>query len=359
MKVWSLALTLVDGVGPVSFHKLVKALGSPKKALEAEGEDLERVPGIKKSTIREISTGLWKEKLEACLKSMETHAISYTTWDEEDYPSRLKETPSPPPVLFYQGTLSALESPCITIVGTRKPSYYGRDMATRIARDLAREGFSVVSGLARGIDTAAHKGAIMAGKTVAVVGTGLDKVYPPENAPLAQEIINKEGAILSIFPPGTPPERGNFPRRNQIMAALAHGVVVIEAGRKSGAVITARYARELNRPVMGLPGPAGSSRTSGVHGLIKEGAYLIEGAEDILKILGTQPVSRGKGGENLRLSPREEALWEILSAGPLPAEIIAEKCQMTLQETYALLLEMEMKGLVASRRGGTYERRAP
>lgn len=360
MKNWILALTLVDGVGPVTYHKMVKTLGSPRAALEAPTEELEEIPGLKKKALQAITTGVWKEKLESTLKALEKDSISFVTLQEDLYPPRLKELPHPIPLLFYQGSLEALHSPCITVVGTRAPSHYGRDMAHRLASGLAQEGFTVVSGLARGIDTAAHRGALETGKTVAVVGTGLDRVYPPENRVLATKILENGGSLLSPFPPGTPPDRGNFPRRNFIMAALAQGVVVIEAGRKSGAVITAHYARDLDRPVMGLPGLAGASHTSGVHSLIKEGAHLIENLQDILEILGVSVhgVQTSRKQEAPSLDPQEQALWETLAGGPLPPEIIAERCNLSLQEIYTILLQMEMKGLVASRRGNTYERRA-
>ncbi len=357
MKTWSLALALIDGVGPVSYQKLVETFGSPREALKASRDELKKVPGLKGKALIEITSGAWKKKLETTLRTMNTHSISFVVPQEDPYPSRLKELPHPPPVLFYQGQLESLEKPCITMVGTRNPSHYGRDMAQKLASGLAREGFTVVSGLARGIDTAAHKGALETGITVAVVGTGLDMVYPPENTSLARKILEKGGAILSLFPPGTPPERGNFPRRNFIMAALTLGVVVIEAGKKSGAVITAHYARDLGRPVMGLPGLAGSSRSSGVHGLIKEGAHLIENLQDILKILGAPAPKATGGGETPSLNSQEETVWEALSGGPLPPEIIAEKCNLSLQEIYALLLQMEMKGLIARGAGNVYERR--
>ncbi len=360
MSTWILALALVDGVGPVSFQRIVEVMGSPQKALEASEKELAGIPGLKKKAIQDITSGAWEKRLEATIEAMEKFSISLVTLQGDRYPSMLKALPHPPPVLFYRGNLEVLKAPCITVVGTRTPSHYGKDMAHKLALGLAKEGFTVVSGLARGIDTAAHRGALKGGKTVAVVGTGLDRVYPPENVPLAREIVEKDGALISLFPPGTPPDRGNFPRRNFIMAALARGVVVIEAGKKSGAVITAHHARDLGRPVMGLPGLAGASHTSGVHSLIKEGAHLIENLRDILEILGSRvhDVQVQGQGEPPPLTPQEEDVWNILAGGPLPPEIIAEKCHMTLQDIYTLLLTMEMKGLVARRRGNTYERRA-
>ncbi len=356
MRHWSLALALVDGVGWVSYHRMVKALGSPQRVLEAPEGELGQIAGLNRKAIQGIVTGQWKEKLQNTLEELERHSINFVTCHDETYPEKLRDLPHPPPVLFHQGDLEPLKAPCVTVVGTRTPSSYGRDMASKMARGLAQQGITVISGLARGIDTAAHLGALERGKTVAVVGTGLDTVYPPENRSLAGKIKKERGSILSPFPPGTPPERGNFPRRNLIMAALAQGVVVIEAGRRSGAVITAQYARELGRPIMGLPGLAGSAQTSGVHRLIKEGAHLIENLQDILDVLG----AGGKAPEpeeEVVMQEKEKAVWDTLAGGPLPPEIIAERCNLTLQEVYAILLEMEMKGLVAGRRGNTYERR--
>ncbi len=356
MRHWSLALALIDGVGYVSYHRMVKAIGSPQGVLEAQEEELRQIPGLSKKALQEVVSGRWEEKLQNTLKRLKAHSIEFVSCEEETYPERLRDLSHPPPILFYQGDLRVLKAPCVTVVGTRSPTPYGRDMTAKVAQGLAQQGITVISGLARGIDTAAHLGALKGGATAAVVGTGLDMVYPLENLPLAREIGEKGGTILSPFPPGTPPEKGNFPRRNLIMAALAWGVVVIEAGRKSGAVITASHAKELGRPVMGLPGLVGSAQTSGVHRLIKEGAHLIEKVQDILDILGTQGRSE-EAEREVTMEGKEREIWDTLAGGPLPPEIIAERCNLTLQEVYSILLQMEMKGLVTSRRGSTYERR--
>jgi len=358
-KEWALSLSLVPGVGGKLYLKLTETLGSPQNILQASKEELESVPGVGPRIAQAILSPELRGKTYRVLEILGKRGIQYVVLWEEGYPPALRELSSPPPVLFFKGDLQPLKAPSITVVGTRNASRYGMDMAFNLAQDLSQAGFTIISGLARGIDTAAHRGALQTGKTVAFVGSGLDRIYPPENIPLAREIVEKGGAVISPFPPETPPEKGNFPRRNLLMASLASGVLVVEAGEKSGAVMTARLAQNLGKTLFALPGPAGSPRTKGVHSLIKQGAFLIEEAGDILEILrpGASSKKETKIKKPIAMDEREGKVWEALEEGPLPVDIIVEKCNLSLQEAYTLLLEMELKGLVTSRGGNTYERR--
>ena len=357
-KEWSLALSLVPGVGGTLYKRLTGSLGSPQAVLESSPENLKGLPRIGPKITDDILSSSWQKRTEKVLQVMRAKDIQYVTIEEEEYPQRLTKLPSPPPVLFFKGNLKVLNALTLTIVGTRNASRYGMDMAFSLASDLASAGLTIISGMARGIDTAAHRGALESGITAAVVGSGLDVTYPPENTSLSIEIVEKGGAVASPFPPETPPERGNFPRRNLVMAALTDGVLVIEAGKKSGAIMTAHYARKMGKIIFALPGTVGSSKTKGVHTLIKEGAHLIEEASDILHFLslGIETEKRVKKREP-SMDEKEEKIWNALEEGPLPIEVLMEKCSVTLQEIYSLLLQMELKGLVTSQAGNIYERR--
>ncbi len=357
-KTWALALSLVPGVGGATYKRLTHSLGSPEAVLHASRAELEDIPKIGPKVVEGILSCRWEKEVQRMLQILETQGIRYVAVEEEGYPVRLKALPSPPPILFFKGHLNSLKTSTLTIVGTRDASRYGMGMAFSISRELALSGLTIVSGMARGIDTAAHRGALETGETVAIVGSGLDSIYPLENTQLSLRIEEKGGAVISPFPPGTPPERGNFPRRNLIMAALTDGVLVVEAGEKSGALMTARYAKKLERNVFALPGPVGSRRTRGVHALIKEGAHLVEDASDVLEIMNPRNSKReAKEVKSIFMTVEERKIWDTLEEGPLPVELIMERCNLSLSEIYALLLEMELKGLVTVERGNIYERR--
>ena len=355
-KKWSLFLSLVPGVGAKTYSRLITALGSAKAVFEAPKRALEAIPGIRPSVVEALSfREALLEKGEKVLQDLQEQKIGYITLGEEGYPPSGKAIPYPPPVIYYKGDPSILKVPCFTVVGTRGASPYGLDMAFNLSKGLAHAGLVIISGLARGIDTAAHRGALSTGTTAAFLGSGLDILYPPENRRLAQSIVEKGGAILSPYPPKTPPERGHFPRRNLLMAALGIGVLVVEAGEKSGALMTAHYARNMGREIFALPGPVGLSRTKGVHMLIKEGAHLVEDTQDILNVLH---IKGKKAPEKPSMSETEKRVWETLKEGALPVEVIMERCHLTLQEAYSLLLQMELKGLIAKRGGNIFMRRA-
>ena len=277
------------------------------------------------------------------------------------YPALLKTIHEPPPVLYCKGDPGLFERPAIALVGSRRPTLYGEKMAQVLARELCGLGIVVVSGLARGIDTAAHRGALEAkGKTIAVLGSGLLNVYPPENKRLADS-IGAEGLLLSEFPLSAEPEAWHFPQRNRLIAGLSMGTVVIEAAEASGALITARLAAEQGREVFAVPGPVTSKMSAGPHRLIKEGAKLVEKVEDILEEIGPlkdlilrQKKSAPAAG--LELSAQESAILGLLDREPLPIDVLSSRSGLKAGEFSHSLLSLELKGAVRSLPGKIYAR---
>jgi len=295
---------------------------------------------------------------------MEEAQVRLITFHDADYPLCLKEIPDPPFFLYAKGPLHLQDyKEALAIVGTRQPTHYGKSFAESLAGDMASLGALIVSGMARGIDMAAHIGALGAhGATVAVLGTGVDRYYPSEAAGLYAE-INEKGLLVSEFPMGTGPMSYNFPRRNRIISGLSRGVLVAEAPLRSGAMMTARIALEHNRDVFALPGPVSSYKSRGPNSLIKAGAGLVEGAGDILAAWGLQPgfarpMEREK--ESAPAGPvegNEAIIFKSLEDGPLSIDAIASTCGLKVQELGGLLLEMELKGLVSQSPGKIFARR--
>jgi len=280
------------------------------------------------------------------------------TWEDEDYPACLREIYDPPAVFFYRGTLRVDDRPCVAVVGSRRCTHYGRMVAGELGAGLARAGLPVVSGMARGIDTAAHRGALDAGGyTVAVLGSGLDVCYPRENSKLMEEIVSS-GAVISEFPPGSPPEPWHFPVRNRVIAGLSRGVVVVEAAARSGALITAELALEQGRDVMAVPGNVTSSASRGTNRLIKQGARLVEDVEDVLDELGVAALFAGDAGTGATpsLTPLEQALLARLKeeGGPLSEDALLGECGAPTPEAKAALTFLELKGLVRCLPGRLY-----
>jgi len=273
--------------------------------------------------------------------------------EDKGYPKLLKKIEDPPKILYIRGELP--KKPCFAIVGTRRCSAYGKQIALEIAGGLAEVGLTIVSGMARGIDSFAHKGCLeREGKTIAVLGTGLDEksIYPQENLKLAREILEKGGCLISEFPPGTPGLKQNFPQRNRIISGLSLGVLVVEAKMGSGALITAKWAKEQKRKLFAVPGPVHSSNSKGPHLLIKQGAILVENANDILKELKL-PCSTfhvEQRGE----TPKENLILKILKEKPLHIEKIIEKSGLKAQEVLSILAIMEIKDQVRNLGGNVY-----
>lgn len=279
------ALNLIPQLGPVRINKLVKTCGSARDAWFASEQRLAAVEGFGTKLVAQVATGRAQTDPEKAWKALIGKGIGAVTLDQEGYPALLREIHDPPPLIYYKGDLQVLHKPCLAVVGSRRHTAYGREIAHKFSARLAACGFTIVSGLARGIDTWAHQSVLTTrGVTAAVLGCGLDIYYPPENKGLLHKITH-QGVVLSEFPPGTEPTAPNFPRRNRIISGLSMGTLVIEAGEKSGALITATFALEQGREVFAVPGSIANSCSRGCHSLIKEGAKLADGVEAILEEL--------------------------------------------------------------------------
>jgi DNA processing protein len=300
------------------------------------------------------------EAQEACRRAEEAgiHAIA---WNDPKFPSLLAAIPDCPPVLWYRGNLAALDAPTIAIVGSRAATPVAVDTAARLAADLAGRGFTVVSGLARGVDSAAHRGAVSCGRTIGVLGSGVDYIYPPEHKPLAAAIAGS-GLVLSEHPPGAPPLPHHFPLRNRLISGLSLAVVVIEASEKSGSLITAGCALEQGREVMAVPGNVLSGRNRGGHALLKDGAKIVENADDIVEGLGWDPAA-GRHVESGRSSQAAAGSADpVLNAmaldHPYDLDALAAASGLDVRRLLPRLIELELAGLVRRQGGGRFVRPA-
>ena len=360
-----LGLRSIPGVGLVLSQRLLQRLGGPAAVFQASFHDLTAVKGITPAMAQTIVGFRDWDKLEESLARLTGLGMEMITRDDPRFPARLKEIPYPPPFLFIKGTLTPEDGLAVAMVGTRGASYYGLKAGRRLAGALAARGVTVVSGLARGIDTAAHQGALeMSGRTLAVLGCGLDVIYPPENHKLYQE-IPEHGALISEFPLGAPPEARNFPIRNRIISGLALGVVVVEAGVKSGTAITVRYALDQGREVMAVPGPIDSPTSAGPHRLIQEGAKLVQDVEDILQELPVRrkgpgplfaPAAAGRVAESadtIRPAP-EDPLLPLLGSEPVQLEELVRTSHLPAKDVLTRLTLLELQGLVKELPGKCY-----
>jgi DNA processing protein len=355
-----LRLLSVPGVGPMRIRTLVGRFGSAEAVFRAGLKDLCRTEGIDEKTARSIRNGgdetFAGEQIRLSEK-MGIHALTY--WDL-GYPEALKAIPDPPAILFVRGGLEDQDRIAVAMVGTRTPSTYGRNAAERLAEELARYGVTVVSGMARGIDTASHRGALKgSGRTIAVLGSGADVVYPPENRKLC-EAIAESGAVVSEFPIGTQPDPGHFPRRNRIISGLSRGTLVVEAGDRSGALITAAMALDQGRDVFAVPGNITSPKSKGANRLIREGAKLVDSVEDILAEIPEKRAMSGKKGnvgpDKGSLTENETKVVELLDEEPKHIDWIASACNVATSEALALLLSLELKNHVKQLTGMRFVR---
>ena len=359
-KAW-IALSLLPHIGPRSILKLLEVFHGPEEILKAKRSDLVRLDILTKPQIDSLSTGADLDKVGEVLKTVDKMDACIICLDDPVYPSLLKEITDPPVVLYVKGDISDIQ-PAIAIVGTRAPSHYGQEITFSLARDLSMRGVSVVSGLARGIDTIAHKGSLEGlGKTVAVLGSGIDVIYPSENKELAKQIQQK-GAVISELPLGTAPDAKNFPRRNRIISGISLGVLVIEATIKSGAMITARFAGEQGRLCMATPGAVTNIRSQGPHSLIRQGAILVESADDVLADILPQLQGFMKGEEKINSSSlsgkTEDPVKETLKGQELTIEEIAEETGLTISEISQRLTSLELGGEIVRTRGNRFSVRS-
>ncbi len=340
---------MVPEFSPLTLWKLYKHFGSPERIIEASEHEILKNFRIRKKTLEALEKQKRKDPLLE-LERLEKMSISFITYEDKNYPPPLKYIEFPPLCLFMKGSYKPEDLLAIAIVGTRKPSNRGLLLAERFAFELASLGITVVSGLAVGVDTASHRGAIKArGRTIAVMGSGLDIVYPRANRKLMEEIAEK-GVLVSEYPPGSLPEKWRFPLRNRIISGLSMGVLVVEAGLKSGALITAKFAIEQGREVFAIPGGISDYRYQGSNRLIKEGAKLVEKIEDILEEFhelrtlvrsSVQPGAEPKG-----LSQKELIVFRILKEEPQHIDVICDKAKLPCSEALSILTTMEIKGLV-------------
>lgn len=366
-----LAWSQISGMGPVLIKRLYRHFGSLALAWEASPKELVEVEGIGSQTAEEILTQRAKCQPDRLLQHHEQKNEYFWTPAEADYPRLLREIPDPPPVLYYCGDPKLVKDlgtlPAIAIVGTRDPSDYGRRWTRKISSALAQNGFIVVSGLADGIDSEAHRNCIESGgKTVAVLGTGVDVVYPSTNRRLYQEVL-ENGLALSEYPAGTQPDRTHFPRRNRIVAGLCRAVLVLEAPKKSGALITAYLANDYGRDVYALPGSLDNLKSKGCLALISKGAQMILGEAELLEMLGTMPqldypVMEATQLPLIDLSAELSQVLQSVNAIVHSNKVDAAAFDTIVQQTGMLagsvsgaLLQLEMLGLVSQLPGMRYQ----
>lgn len=366
---------MTPGVGPRAATKLLERFGSADNVFHARRSELEALR-IKPETIESILKREFHDRAVEEFERVKALGGDVLILDDGSYPDLLREIDDPPITLYVRGNWqNCLELPCVGVIGSRMCSTYGANAAEMLARDLASRGICVVSGLARGIDTAAHRGAIRGqGRTIAVLGTGIDGVYPKENAKLINEILDTGGAVVSQFPLGTPPLKDNFPYRNRIISGLSLGVLIVEASERSGSLITARLAMEQNREVMAVPGNITSRNSFGTNYLIKAGAKLVQQWQDVVAELPSEisaailPPTIEKAGTNGRsrqqelapadLTADERKIWTLLSADePVHIDSLLEQSSLSFGDLNAVLVGLDIRDLIRVLPGKYYARR--
>jgi DNA processing protein len=357
-----LALSFIDGLGRVSYRNLIRRFGSPERIFKASIKDLERVEGLKPKVIKQLKKSNQTARIKKELELMRKYQVTLVTLLDENYPSNLLTIYDPPPFLYVKGELKKSDKVAVAIVGSRFASHYGKLVTERISRDLALEGVTVVSGLARGIDTSAHRGALsVKGRTIAVMGCGIDVNYPIENKKLREE-ITLSGALISEFHMSTPPASSHFPIRNRIISGLSLGVVVVEATHRSGSLITARLALDQGRDVFAVPGSIDSLRSRGTHRLIKEGAKLVEEAQDIFtellpQIRGRPQLIEQRHDKGELLSEEAKSILNLLEQGQLQIDRVITETGLSSSRVSYTLLDLELRGFIRQLPGKVFVRR--
>src|SRR5438309_4326197 len=347
-----IALNMLPTVGPVRLRKLLQIFKEPENILAAKRDQLRKVEGIGKDVADQISNWESIVDLPAELKRVKEFGATVITQSSPSYPKPLREIHAPPIVLYVWGEIQERDHHALGIIGARRTTHYGSESAKKLAYQLAYAGLTVISGLARGIDTAAHQGALAAkGRTIAVIGSGVSKLYPPENRGLAEKIRDGNGAIVSEFSMEIEPDRQTFPMRNRIIAGWSHGVLVVEAGLNSGALITASQALEQGRSVYAVPGHINAPSAFGSNRLIQQGAKLVMDASDILDDLQillpeTKPLPEAASRQLPPLSHEERRVYDAIDASETPIDQIAAKCDLPSAVFSSTLLGLELRRLV-------------
>ncbi|MFH1486628.1 MAG: DNA-processing protein DprA [Chloroflexota bacterium] len=346
--------SLIPGIGRVRFGMLERHFGNLERAWHASAAELQAA-GLDSRSIRAITSKRGQISLDAEMEKLARYHVDVATWNDPSYPARLKEVYDLPPVLYRRGTFTTEDEWAVAVVGTRRPTFYGRQVAEQLASDLARSSVTVISGLALGIDSIAHKSALdSGGRTIAVMGCGLDTVYPSEHLKLAQAIM-EDGCLISEYPLGTLPRAENFPRRNRLMSGISLGVLVVEAGERSGALITANFALEQNREVFAVPGSVLSPISRGTNRLIQDGAKLALGIQDILEELNLTTVAHQlEMKEAVPANDLELLVLGQLSSEPTHIDELRRKSSLPIATVSSTLAIMELKGMVRQVGGMNY-----
>ena len=374
MKEW-ISLNMTPGVGPRKATQLLERFGSAESVFHATRSELESLR-LKAETVESLLKREFHEKAVDELNKVKEIGGDILILDDGSYPFLLREIADPPITLYVKGDWQAcFDAPCIGVIGSRKCSTYGENASESLARDLAENGVCIVSGFARGIDTAAHRGAIRGkGKTIAVLGTGIDQIYPKENKKLVEEILESGGAIVSQFPLETPPLKENFPYRNRIISGLSYGVLLVEASERSGSLITARLAMEQNREVLAVPGNITSKNSFGTNYLIKSGAKLVQQWQDVVtelpqeisaRILPPKPDEKKTDEKPVQpelapanLSDNERKIWQMLSADePVHIDSLLETSGLSFGDLNSSMVGLDLKDLIRTLPGNFYARK--
>ena len=358
------SLNMVLDIGSIRLKKLLEFFGKPQDILIASAEKLISVSGIGEKIAQKICS-LKKQDLDTEFTLAKNHGLKIISFEDADYPENLKNIPDPPIILYVKGELKPEDKFALSIVGSRRVSFYGLANAQKFAADLSAKGFTIVSGMARGIDTYAHRGALkQGGRTIAVMGSGFNHIYPQENRKLAEE-ISKSGAVISEFPISTLPLKQNFPRRNRVISGLSLGVLVAEAAKNSGALITADFALEQGREVFALPGKVDSLNSFGTNGLIKEGAKLVSCVDDIIEELNLNisnniepktKENKNRDKQSSDLSIDECALYNSIVGEPMCLDELLEKTHLASSRALEVLLRLQAKRLIKQLPGQQFAR---
>ena len=355
--IYWLALNSLPDIGPVNARRLVSAFGSPEKIFQMPADELQKVEGVGANRSQGITGFNQWDSVRKEIESADKKGVRLVTLHDADYPEGLRNIHDAPMVLYVRGDLRETDKYAVAMVGSRASTNYGIQIAERMGHKLASYGLTVVSGMARGIDTAAHKGALKGGgRTLAVLGSAIDVPYPASNRGLMRT-IESSGAVISEFPFGTPPHKENFPRRNRIISALSFGVVVVEAARDSGSLITAACALDQGREVFAVPGNITSGNSRGTNDLIRKGAKLVESAEEVIEEL--RPQLKGALREDVtafekklpEMTDDEKTLYQYLDSEPKHIDTITREKSMTTGKALSILLTLELKGVIRQTEG--------